>query len=141
MTRLALTVEAVVVFGLFLVLHRIVPFKTVARIMGWKVGPAPHAGPRNDHQVATVSGAVFAVSRTTKLDDCCLAESIAIKWMLARRRIATNICFGIRIKGSALHSPKSDVLDHIGPHAWIQIGDAPLRATDPEQHVLVGCYH
>ena len=141
MNRLALSIEAVAAFCVALVFHKAVPFKTVARIMGWSAGPLRQSRPGQDQQIADIARAVYSIRDYTKIRECCLAEAMTIKWMLSRRNIEADIYFGMRIKGSALAHPRSEVFDHVQAHAWVQIGDTPLKDNGPFRYVVLGCYH
>ncbi len=141
MNRLALSIEAVAAFCVALAFHKAIPFKTVARIMGWRAGALRQSQPGQDQQIADVARAVYSIRDCTKIRECCLAESMTIKWMLSRRNIEADIYFGMRIKGSALEHPRSEVFDHVQAHAWVQTGDTPLKDNGPFRYVVLGCYH
>ena len=71
MNRLALSIEAVAAFCVALVFHKAVPFRTVARIMGWSAGPLRQSRPGQHQQIAVVDRAVYLIRDYTKIRECC----------------------------------------------------------------------
>lgn len=75
--------------------------------------------------VAAAVGLGRAVTRaltTLPLDDRCLAQSLVLTGLLARRRTPCTLVIGAR--------PGAD----FGAHAWVEVEGVPVLATDAAQY-------
>ncbi|HEY3884247.1 MAG TPA: lasso peptide biosynthesis B2 protein [Vicinamibacterales bacterium] len=84
------------------------------------LGPPDVPRRRRPIDDAGVRAAVAAVDRTSRyLAMSCLPRALALRWMLARRGVATTLRLGARREGDALLA-----------HAWVEWNGVVL--SDPE---------
>ncbi len=139
----ALQIEAVVALGIARLASRRIGFGKIARRMGWE-----HDALRADADIcasqaeaaASVGKALRWANRIWKFRDACLADAMAAKWMLCRRRVPATLYIGARILGSAAHAPRVDPDKHIALHAWVMAGAVPVIGKSSTPHVPIGRY-
>ncbi len=120
---------------------RTLRFITVARAMGWSPGQASAEISDLDlGRAREVKDAIAAALRVLRFEEPCLAESIAAKWMLGRRGVASTLCLGARIRGSAAHAPKLEPDEHVALHAWLEAGDLIVTRDMTDHHGTISRY-
>jgi hypothetical protein len=90
---------------------RILPFRSLARYLGPQLPPTEvlNASGVLPPVARRVAWAVDLMSRHTPWESACLAQAIAGKSMLARRRIPALLYLGTR----------RDASGHLAAHAWL----------------------
>jgi len=128
--RRALVAEAIVLIVVARILVKFVPFKrwraTLGRIDQGSDGADCGAPPPVALDcAASVERAAWRLPGTL-----CLPKSVALQWMLKRRRIAAAVLFAVKS-----HASRGG-LDDL--HAWVAIGAAALLDDASEsQHVIL----
>jgi hypothetical protein len=91
-----------------------VPFRKIAAHLGRQFPPDHTTGPATPvpPDARRISWAVDVMSRRTPWESACLAQAIAGKFMLRRRRIVSWLFLGTR----------KDAAGNLAAHAWLQIG-------------------
>lgn len=100
----ALTVASAVI--------KLLPFKTVVRMMNWPpINGRPRAAPPGD-LTTEVRLAVKRAARRLPWRIVCFPEGLAAHWMLRRRRAPSLVHYGLRQSDSGLTA-----------HVWVSLGD------------------
>jgi len=96
----------------------VVPFKYIARNLGVQINAnSPQEIQSNpEPQAYRVARAIESLSRRTPWESTCLAQSIAGKQMLRRRKIKNILYLGM----------KKDKDGKLSAHAWLQSGNLIL---------------
>ncbi len=90
---------------------RALPFRWLGRVFGGSRSPIP--GPDRARKALRVRWAIRRVVERSPLRFACLAQSVAARAMLTRRRVPTSLRLGVRRdEGGALAA-----------HAWLLAGD------------------
>jgi hypothetical protein len=114
--RRAISIEAVIALGLARLLVLTVPIRWIARHLERRAARA-HAQPVEAGDVVREVGwAVRAAAPKTPWKSACLAQAIAGKWMLGRRRLHGTIRLGVA----------KDIDGNLHAHAWLCAGDTLL---------------
>lgn len=139
--KVAVLVESLFALLLARIATRTMRFITVARAMGWSPGQASAEISDLDLvRAREVKDAIAAALRVLRFEEPCLAESIAAKWMLGRRGVASTLCLGARIRGSAAHAPKLELDKHVALHAWLEAGDLIVTRDMTDHHGTISRY-
>ncbi len=141
--RRALQIEAVLALGIARLASRRIGFGKIARRMGWEhdeFRADADISPSQAEAAAYVGNALRRANRIWKFRDACLADAMAAKWMLRRRRVPTTLYIGARILGSAADAPRIDPEKHVSLHAWLMAGDVPVIGKSSTPHVPIGRY-
>lgn len=81
----------------------------------------PRPGPVATQEAVRLGRAVTRTLTALPLDDRCLAQSLVLTGLLARRQTPNTLVIGAR--------PGAD----FGAHAWIEVDGVPVLATDDEE--------
>jgi hypothetical protein len=95
-----------------------VPFRHIARCLGRQF-PPDHAVDEEStapNDARRIAWAVEVMSRHTAWESACLAQAIAGKFMLRRRRLVSWLFLGTR----------KDAAGNLEAHAWLQCGSEIL---------------
>ncbi len=109
------------------------PFRRLAGYLGWQLNelqtPAPNMPvPPKARRIA---GAVDLVARRTPWESTCLAQAIAAKFMLRRRRLSSLLCLGTRVDSSG----------KLVAHAWLRYGsEILLGGADHASFTLLSAF-
>ena len=111
------------------------PFKIIASSIGKLIDKAPAGdGDSKVHPVSLRIGwAVQAAARRMPWPAKCLAQALAAKWMLNRRRLPGLLYLGVAKNPLA---PKK-----LDAHAWVRSGDSVLTGeAGHERFTVVGVF-
>ena len=111
--RFLLLEAALNLFGAQLII-RLVPFRRIASSLGelGQTQETPAASPEQQQQARRIGWAVNRLARYLPWDAKCLAQAVAARWMLRRRRLPSVLYLGVdRGEESWLDA-----------HAWIRCG-------------------
>ena len=108
-----LALEAWLALPLVAVALRAAGFKQVYRWLGGSSPPAPSpvAQERGVKSAARAANVVDRVARRHPCRPTCLTRSLALWWLLGRRRIVAELRVGVRKEGGSLQA-----------HAWVEVG-------------------
>jgi len=109
-----------------------IPFRWLASRLGQQHGMSPIVdNPEALAQIRRVAWAIRVVSRATPWQSNCLAQALAGKWMLHRRRIASTLYLGVA----------KDAQGRLEAHAWLRSGDSILTGgSDLERYAIVAIF-
>lgn len=139
--RAVTLIEATCALLIARIATRTVRFMTVARWMGWQTGEAANEIDEASRALANQVGqSIVAANRLFKFENACLAESMAAKWMLDRRGVATTLCFGARIRGSAAQALRFEIDEHVALHAWLEAGRSIIIREMTGKHEVISRY-
>jgi hypothetical protein len=110
--RLALVAEAL---AQQIIARRRVKRESISALLA----PSP-AGRRDLKLCVPLAAAIRRTARYTNAEDQCLAHGLAMRAMLARRGLASELVIGVRLPFAA--------------HCWVQLGETVL--SDPLDRVL-----
>jgi len=124
--------------GLALALARLalllLPFKLIMAGLGQRAAPLHTPPAPATHRIAPAIGwAITRIAPRTPWQSRCLAQALAAKLMLHRRRIPSTLYLGV---AKADEHPKN-----LLAHAWIQCGDICLTgAPGQERFTPLACF-
>jgi hypothetical protein len=87
-----------------------------------EAGARRRPGPVSSAEAVRLGWAVTRTLSTLPLDDRCLAQSLVLTGLLARRQTPNVLVIGAR--------PGAD----FGAHAWIEVDGVPVLATDDAKY-------
>lgn len=122
--------------GGLLVLARLavwfVPFRRLAARLGKAMAESPEAVTEEQRAAAAPIGwAVRTLGRRLPWMGQCLVQSVAVTWMLQRRRIPSTLYFGLA----------RDTDGGLKAHAWVRAGAKVLTgARERENFTVVGTF-
>ena len=129
-----LVLETLALLGLARAAVLVLPFRWVALALGQKRNAAFEESETDvlpKAKVRRIAWAVKYVGRHTPWQSNCLAQAIAGRFMLKRRRIAGTIYFGM-IK---------DSVGELEAHAWLRSGDIILTGgSDLDRYAIVATF-
>jgi hypothetical protein len=101
-----------------------IPFNRLAPYLGVQQAQSPQtlAAPVHQAQAAQVGRAVKIMSRFVPWDSMCLAQALAARWMLNRRKLVSTLYLGVAY----------DENKKMLAHAWLRCG--PVFVTGAPQH-------
>lgn len=85
-------------------------------------GRSPAPRPLDVAESFRLGSAVTRTLRTLPLDDRCLAQSLVLTGLLARRRTPSTLVIGARAGAD------------FGAHAWVEVEGVPVLATDDARY-------
>ena len=109
---------------------RLLPFRTVVRMMNW-----PRAGRERQpvearDQAAEVRRAVKRAARRLPWTIVCFPEGLAAHWMLRRRGAPSLVHYGLRHSKTGLSA-----------HVWVSLsGDVVVGEETTDQHTCVAVF-
>lgn len=114
---LLLFVEAAAYLALARLMLLVLPFRTVARLVG---APAsPPADQAASRRLTEIRRALLAAARRAPWRCQCLEQSLAGKMMLRARGIPATLYLGVEKRDDTLHA-----------HAWLRCGDTFIAGGD-----------
>jgi hypothetical protein len=110
--KIALVEAAILVVTAWL-LTRLAPYAWWTRLLGPAREVGETGGPLEETQTSRIVGwAVETAARQLPFKVVCLPQAMAGKWMLARRKVASTLCIGVR---------KTPPQDGAEMHAWLAV--------------------
>lgn len=107
--------EAAIALILVSVLLAILPFRILARLAGRAEAGSYPPGLTTDAAAAAVGQAIAAAARRLPWHPKCLAQALAGSWMLRRRGLPAQLCFGVSNEDGKLRA-----------HAWLVSGSGTV---------------
>ena len=129
--EIARAVEAAVLFHGFRLALRVVPVRRLVRVLGERgdLDAPPTVAERPAASIFAVRRALRRASRGHP--DTCLAQALAGRVMLRRRRLPSTLSLGVREEGGDLAF-----------HAWLRAGGLLLNTGGgPRQFAVLGTFH
>lgn len=116
--------EAVFYLALARLALVVIPFKRLAAQLGKQHEQSPNAlaQPIQRAQARRIGWAVTTMSRYVPWDSACLAQAVAAKWMLQKRRLPSTLYLGVTY----------DENKKMLAHAWLRCGQ--VYVTGAPQH-------
>lgn len=120
----ALFIEAVVCLGVARLAIRFLPFCRIAPFLGRAMLETPNKSSPIVAPGLQVSWAVRTAGRYTPWESKCLAQAVAAKMMLKRRRLPSTLYLGLSKDGEK----------GLRAHAWLRCGDRILTGGPIHRH-------
>jgi len=114
----ALLIQALLLLGMIRLALLIIPFRYLAGYLGERQSSAGTSSDR--HYVHQVRWAIATVSRHAPWESKCLAQAIAAKILLRRRRLPNTLYLGVAKTGP----------DNMIAHAWLLSEDDMVTGGD-----------
>jgi len=109
----------------------LVPFRRIAPFLGQAMVETPADGPLESPASIRISWAVRTAGRYTPWESKCLAQAMAARMMLRRRRIPGTLYLGLSKEGEK----------GLSAHAWMRCGDRILTgAAGHRQFTVVAAF-
>lgn len=124
-------VEAGCLLALARMMILVVPFRRIAPLLGQTMAESSHAAPRQRTLAKKISWAVQTTGRHTPWESKCLAQAMAAKMMLRRRRIPSTLYLGLA----------KDAQGALTAHAWLRCGELILTGgQNHEEFTTIACF-
>jgi hypothetical protein len=110
-----LLIESSVLLGAVQLIITLLPFRWLAHYLGEQINEsAARQSARQQDTVQKVGWGIAVINRCSPWKSKCLAQAVAAKIMLRRRKIASTLYLGVN----------KDACDNIIAHAWLKSGDS-----------------
>jgi hypothetical protein len=120
--------EAIALLALARLAVLLFPFRWVARVLGKQDAETPpQDNPAHALQIRRIGAIVYKTSQNVPWTSKCLDQALAAKIMLAFRRIASTIYFGV----------KNDEQGSLAAHAWLRSGTIYVTGGDIRDHFSI----
>lgn len=131
-TRQLALMEALVLLVVAWLLTRVSPYSWWARSLGPAGGVRESSAPVNETEKSQiVCWAVETAVRQLPWKIVCLPQAMAGKWMLARRKVDSTLCIGVR-------KPPAPVSSGAEMHAWLAVGNgAPAKGEVVDDYRII----
>lgn len=105
----------------------LIPFRGIAPFLGQVMAESASHDPENAGLADRISWAVQTAARHTPWQSKCLAQAMAAKMMLKRRKVCSTLYLGLaKEKGGA-----------VSAHAWLRCGERILTGTPAHEQFTV----
>lgn len=122
--------EAFFLLGLIKLILIIIPFRSIAPLLGRSMVVTPDVDVRNTTPVLQISWAVEAAGRHTPWESKCLAQAICGKMMLRLLGYPTTLYLGLTKDNEELKA-----------HAWLRCGSIIVTGkTGHNQYTVIGIF-
>ena len=128
--------EAAALLTFAQLLTKLVPFAGWARMLGRSgAGEVVAASNRDDGMAARrIARLIDTAARHLPSQPVCLPRAMAAKWMLASRRIPSELILGIR-------RPSAGDVRRTELHAWLQAGKLTVTGGDAaDEFIVIACF-
>lgn len=109
---------------------KLLPFRTVVRIMNWPLSRQERRPTEEREQAAEVRRAVKRAARRLPWTIVCFPEGLAAHWMLRRRGAPSLVHYGLRQSETGLSA-----------HVWVSLsGDVVVGEETTDRHTCVAVF-